>query len=366
MAILSIISNPPGVVDIVPSLIYINTNDSMATVLTTGYLNNAAKAFGISFTNSQMAITYTTDGPALLEVHVSGAVVSLATAVNPGTIVLPTIANHIATYTNTAGTLSEDAATAINGGNIQAGLSGTAGYVASFPATASKGSLRVTAVANTNDTVTTISNAAMGQASVISIPDPGASTATFLLSAVAAGQTVAASTASATPGTIRALVGAMTESNSVMTSGNLVGVRGSVTYVGASGGFLYGVQGKLIASGTLSGSSWNAGVFAQVDISAATMNAGQIAPVWADYGATSGTLTDVTGMRMFAGTNTTAAVLNSMIYLYGKATSLLELSGSTATYITSGGAGAPSGTVQKIAITIDGVVYYLVASTIVS
>ena len=40
-----------------------------------------------------------------------------------------------------------------------------------------------------------------------------------------------------------------------MTSGNVVGVRGEVDYVGASGGFLYGVQGKLIPTGTISGSS---------------------------------------------------------------------------------------------------------------
>lgn len=96
-------------------------------------------------------------------------------------VTTPTIANHIATYTNTEGGLGEDAGTAINGGNLQAGLSGTAGYVASFPSTASKGSLRMTAVANTGNTLTTISNAAMGQASVISIPDPAGATANFVV-----------------------------------------------------------------------------------------------------------------------------------------------------------------------------------------
>lgn len=87
------------------------------------------------------------------------------------------IVNHIACFTDVEGTVNDDASTAINGGNIQAGLSGTAGYVASFPSAASKGSLRMTAVANTGDTVTTISNAAMGQASTIIIPDPGVATA---------------------------------------------------------------------------------------------------------------------------------------------------------------------------------------------
>ena len=66
-------------------------------------------------------------------------------------------------------------------------------------------------------------------------------------STVAFGLTSATSTtASATPGTIRALIGSMTGSNAVMTSGNLVGARGVVTAVGASGGFLYGTQGKVI------------------------------------------------------------------------------------------------------------------------
>ena len=173
-------------------------------------------------------------------------------------------------------------------------------------------------------------------------------------------------TSSATPGTIRSLKGLMIGTNATMTTGNLVGVRGEVDVVSASGGFLYGAQGKVIPTGTLSGSSWTAGVFGQLDISAATINAGQTAPVWADYGATSHTLTSVTGMRMFAGTNTTAAVLNSMDYRYGKATSLLELAGVAGTYITSGGSGTLSGTIQKIAITIEGVVYYIAAATVIS
>ncbi len=170
---------------------------------------------------------------------------------------------------------------------------------------------------------------------------------------------------SATPGTVRALVGKMVQTATVETSGNLVGVRGEVDMVGASGGFYYGAQGKIIPTGTLSGSSWTAGVFGQLDISHATINAGQTAPIWADYGATSGTITDATGMRMFSGTNTTAATLFAMDYRYGKATNLLELDGSSSTYISTGGATA-SGTIKKIAISIDGVQYYLQAATVYS
>lgn len=177
-------------------------------------------------------------------------------------------------------------------------------------------------------------------------------------------QTLSASVSSATPGTVRALDGEMSGSASVMSSGNLVGVRGAVTYVGASGGSVYGTQGKLVASGTLSGSSIGAGLFGQLDLSAATVNAGQLAPVWADCGATTGTLTDKTGVRMFAGTNSiTGLTLNAMDYRYGKALSLFELAGDAGTYITTGAA-TPSGTMKKIHITIDGAAFYILAAAV--
>lgn len=70
-------------------------------------------------------------------------------------------------------------------GNVVAGSSGNAGTVSSFPATASKGSLKLAAVNNTGNTVTTISNAAMGQATVVSIPDPATATANFVVAPAA-------------------------------------------------------------------------------------------------------------------------------------------------------------------------------------
>jgi len=149
--------------------------------------------------------------------------------------------------------------------------------------------------------------------------------------------------ASATPGTVRSLTGQLTSSATTMTSGNLVGARGAVTCVGASGGFLYGAQGKVIASGTLSGSAWTAGVFGQLDISAATINAGQCAAIWGDYGTSSGTMTDTTGCRGVSMTNTTAAILNAQDYRYGNATYLLELAGSGGTLNYYAAAGTSAG-----------------------
>ena len=175
---------------------------------------------------------------------------------------------------------------------------------------------------------------------------------------------------SATPGTVRAFHGEMSSTASTQTSGNLVGVRGAVNYVGASAGFLYGVQGKLVPTGTLSGSSWNAGVFGQLDISAATINAGQMAPIWGDYGTSSGTLTDQTGLYGIAMTNTTAAVLAGQLYLYGGATNLMLLSTnaglSGVTYFKNSGTSAgswgnatPPTPSKVLTISVDGVQYYL-------
>ena len=90
--------------------------------------------------------------------------------------------NHIAKFIDTAGTVDDTAGTAINSGNIQAGLSGTAGTVSSFPATAATGSLILAAVSNSGNTNVTLSNALHAQASVYSIPDSGASTANFIIS----------------------------------------------------------------------------------------------------------------------------------------------------------------------------------------
>jgi hypothetical protein len=188
---------------------------------------------------------------------------------------------------------------------------------------------------------------------------------------VAFGLTSATSTtASATPGTIRALIGSMTNSNTTMTSGNIVGCRGVVNYVGASGGFLYGCQGKLIPSGILSGSSWNAAIFGQLDVSAATINAGQVSAVWADWGATGATATDLTGARLYAGTNTTANILNAQIYLYGPATNLFELDDNSGAYgatyfVAAGTTPGSAGDTSKcnasnvLKITLNGTDYWI-------
>ncbi|MES2356259.1 MAG: hypothetical protein V4568_18010 [Pseudomonadota bacterium] len=194
-----IVTEVAGLVGVLPKIIYIKTNDTVAQVTATGYLNNASKQ-GFIFSEYDMALVATKINPsdtdpqlALFQISISGGNISLVSLSGPGSVALPTIANHLAVYTNTIGALGEDATTAINGGNIQAGLSGTAGSLASFPATAASGSLLVSAVANVGNKTTTISSVAgLGQNQVITVPDVGAATGNFILSGSGGTQNITA------------------------------------------------------------------------------------------------------------------------------------------------------------------------------
>lgn len=88
---------------------------------------------------------------------------------------------YIAHFVDTAGTVDDTAGTVQNDGSIQAGKSGVAGTLISFPTTAANGSLIISALNAGGAFNTTIRNSVMGQSSVISIPDPGAATAKFIL-----------------------------------------------------------------------------------------------------------------------------------------------------------------------------------------
>lgn len=180
MTILNIAYLDVGQVGVKPSICFIYTNNTLAQVTATGFLNDAV-AQGAQFSDSMMALVTTKTSPSAsavqvgwLEIQKSGSNWSLAAPNAPGVVTLPTIANHIAVYNNTTGGLGEDAATAINAGNLQAGLSGTAGTLISFPATAANGSF-IFAAANAGGAFnTTISNGAMAQSTVYTLGDIGA------------------------------------------------------------------------------------------------------------------------------------------------------------------------------------------------
>jgi hypothetical protein len=178
---------------VIPAKKRMVTTDNLATLTAAGYLNSVTLYEGTPVsTNDIIECLYSyntatkTGTYEEFAVSISGTgVITLSSLSNAGEVVLPTTAGNIAVYANTIGGLTQNAATATNNGNIQAGVSGTAGTLASFPATGAKGSLVVAAVANSGNTTTTISNAAMGQATVISIPDPGGSTGNFLVAPLA-------------------------------------------------------------------------------------------------------------------------------------------------------------------------------------
>jgi len=182
-----------GQVGVTPRRVQMVVTDSAATLTTANYLNQngilpntvyKTDIFDIiySYNTATQAGTYAQFLPSIAA---STGIITLSLDVSEGNVVLPVIADHMAAFSGTTGLIKSDASTIINSGNVQAGLSGTAGYLASFPSTAAKGSLRVTGVANTGDTLVTISNALHSQASVYSIPDSGSATATFAVCAAA-------------------------------------------------------------------------------------------------------------------------------------------------------------------------------------
>lgn len=186
MTVLNFVADTVGQVGINPRIVKIVCDDVFATITAENYLQSYITQL---LPTDIIAVNYI-DGSGnpvagFFLPTIDAGSITIAPIGEAGSVTLPVTANHIAVFTNTDGAFGDDAATAINGGNLQAGLSGTAGTLASFPSTASKGSLKIAAVANTGNTVTTISNAAMGQASVVSIPDPATATANFVVAPAA-------------------------------------------------------------------------------------------------------------------------------------------------------------------------------------
>lgn len=206
-----------------PQIVYIATNDTTATVTTAGYLNQLTQntVEGYVFSNTQMALVYTTDnGPQFYQISVVAGIITLVADVNPGAVLLPVLANHLAVFTNIAGQIGDPAGTAIHGGSIQAGLSGTAGSLFSFPAAAGNGFLQITAVANGAARNTIITNAALGQSTTFTIPDPGIAATNFLLTNSAGTQTIATGSLALTLGNLLVAAGTITAGTTITAGVN--------------------------------------------------------------------------------------------------------------------------------------------------
>lgn len=75
MAILNVVTSVTGLVGVTPRVIYIDTNDNLATVTTAGYLN-AAQANGAGFRESDMALVTIKSSPSSTTVQVAWLEVS--------------------------------------------------------------------------------------------------------------------------------------------------------------------------------------------------------------------------------------------------------------------------------------------------
>lgn len=308
-----------GLVGTVPYPIYIQTNDTYATVTTAGYLTKA-KQEGFTFSNQQMALVYTSDdGPVWLQVVVSGSVVSLQEITSPGDVVLPTIANHFIVSTNTTGTLANLTGTAINNGSIQAGLSGTAGTLISYPGTASKGSLIVAGVNNTGNTNTTISNVAMGQASVVSIPDPANAIGRFVVGATATPFVSGNFPVASGTGGLMIDSGASPSSFANLTAANAFSGAGQITLAKVNG----------TESGNAVTASGNAGLITTSSLNTAA--GGTYAITWTN---TKITATSVFSFCIQGGTNTTQNI--TFTCLPGTGTATLTIYNNTAATALNG------------------------------
>jgi hypothetical protein len=146
-------------------LVRYSTVTTVATLLST--INGADEDTG---GNETIAGTLSVTGATSLAstLSVSGATTLTGAVVMAGAL---TIAGSI----TTAGDL------AVEGGDIDAGKSGAAGTVDIFPATASKGKTTFSSTDNAGDTTTAIVTAAQAGARTYTIPDSGASTASFLM-----------------------------------------------------------------------------------------------------------------------------------------------------------------------------------------
>jgi len=186
MTILNVQIGEIGEAGVVPQIIRLETDNTLAEVTATGYLNGLVKQ-GFALSESDMALVVTKASAssakevAWLEVSKSGSNWSLVPSNSPGEVVLPTVANRLPHFTNTTGELSDAAADVVNLGDLTLGASGTEGILNLYPATAAKGSLIVKAVDNTGNTSVTISNAAHGQATVYAIPDVGEAAGSILV-----------------------------------------------------------------------------------------------------------------------------------------------------------------------------------------
>lgn len=227
MGIIAINVNTTGLVgqQIEPRRCTLITTDSLATITTAGYLNNQNLLGNTIMPTDIFDILYDFNEQTkvgtfgIFQVTYSASTgFTLNIWENPGNVLLPVTSGdfavfngtsgqikdlgylpsdaaktrvvmagsavqigYLAKYVDVNGTVDDTAGAAINAGDLQAGLAGTAGKFISYPSTAANGQLILEAINAGADFDTTIRNAAsVGQDQIVTIPDIGAATGWFL------------------------------------------------------------------------------------------------------------------------------------------------------------------------------------------
>lgn len=229
MSLLQLTRISVGQVGVKPGDVKMVTTDNYATITAAGYLNgignqlpevNLSPSDVIECLYSYNTLTDTGSLAYFLPTITNG-VITLTVQGNPGDVTLPVVSGNFSVFSGTTGlmhdagflpsdasktrvvmagsatvigliahfvdvtgTIDDTAGAVSNLGDINAGASGTQGSFIAWPTTASNGSFKWAAVGNAGNFAMTVSPVStLGQASVITVPDPGAATANFMLDA---------------------------------------------------------------------------------------------------------------------------------------------------------------------------------------
>jgi hypothetical protein len=179
--------NAPGMVDVYPVRGKLVTSATYAQLTTAGFLDPSIAGVNALQNNTIIDVIYDADEDdkrgvtgtvGVFYVTIANEQVTLNPLLQPGSVVLPVTAGHVAVFADTDGSIEDTdnhitvGNLVVDNGNVTAGSDGNAGRLISVPGTIDKGSLQIVAANNTGDTATIITNAAMGQATTLTIPDP--------------------------------------------------------------------------------------------------------------------------------------------------------------------------------------------------
>lgn len=157
--------------------IYMVTDKNLATIIASGFLNKYATNNGYVFGETDVFFVFYNGGFGMFTVSESNGVFTL---VSPESVISGNLA-VTGTITSSQGITATTGNIQALAGNMIAGASGAIGFLTSFPTTALKGTFSFKAADNAGNTATILTNASMGQATTITVPDPGAGTAKTLL-----------------------------------------------------------------------------------------------------------------------------------------------------------------------------------------